>query len=51
MPEENYTEDQIRNTEKLLEIMDDVPEEKQPEAIRLVQALLLGATLGTSGGS
>lgn len=45
MPEKEPTQEQLTNTERLMEIIEDVPEEKKQEAIRLAQALLLGATL------
>lgn len=50
MAEKKPTAEQISNTEKLLGIIDNVPEEKKQEAIRLAQALLLGATAGSKEG-
>lgn len=45
MPDKEMSKEQISNTERLIEIIEDVPEDKKQEAIRLAQALLLGATL------
>lgn len=45
MAEKTYTKEQMDSAERLMDVIASVPVDKQPEIIRMVEAMILGAEM------
>ena len=50
MQPNTYTEDQKRDAEKLMDVIEGVSPDKRPELFRLLEALLMGAVIASQSG-
>lgn len=45
MAEKTYTPEQMNNSQRLMDVIASVPVERQPEIIRMIEAMILGAEM------
>lgn len=45
MTERTYTQEQTASAERLMDVIASVPTERQPEIIRMIEAMILGAEM------
>lgn len=45
MAEKTYTPEQMNNSQRLMDVIASVSADKQPEIIRMVEAMILGAEM------
>lgn len=45
MADRTYTQEQIINSKRLMNMIASVPTDRQPEVIRLIEAVILGAEM------
>lgn len=50
MQPNTYTEDQRRDAEKLMDVIEGVAPDKRPELFRLLEAMLMGAVIASQSG-